>query len=572
MSAQQDLQELLRLITIVRKTPMLQAMGQVKALQTADLKSIKQIAEAPLETVQAALKDDKAARPLHNACKAALKRAASTTSTKRGAPDSTATVTSPKRTKTTTNPFMPRSAELTPQEFEASLELPLCLDEERIANTVIETNRAPLVLAFAVEALRHTMPDQPLSSRLSLGQAVVSANSRSKAVSLGLNRGPSAEEEGWGEGQPRVKVLGREVAVLKRGGYEWRESATTTTATDTATTGEGQGGEGSAAETRTVTSPQVKTEQHITTPTSNNPLTITAHKPTWSTSQPITLKDSTFIARATTITDPSQRKALIDALLHDIPHLQTASHNAWAYRICPPRANFFTPSSGSGSTSTRIREDSFDDGETGSGNLILRILREHGAGDNTLVVLTRWFGGTMLGPDRWRLMQDCVSGALAERLRKTGDEVVVNRGEALWGLDLEDARRKNAQVVGMPVHRPEGARGYLLRSFGRGVVKVGGEGEAEAEEKSTKKPKVKTIKETEAEKEENLGLLLGALRLVFDSWAGHISAVELDRRAWSWYVAVRPDVESGQAGWGAKGKLKLSDVLKLRRYKDSNSY
>ncbi|KAH6617889.1 hypothetical protein B0J18DRAFT_264072 [Chaetomium sp. MPI-SDFR-AT-0129] len=534
MSAQQDLQELLRLITIVRKTPMLQAMGQVKALQTADLKSIKQIAEAPLETVQAALKDDKAARPLHNACKAALKRAASTTSAKRGAPDSTATATSPKRTKTTTNPFMPRSAELTPQEFEASLELPLCLDEERIANTVIETNRAPLVLAFAVEALRHTMPDQPLSSRLSLGQAVVSANSRSKAVSLGLNRGPSAEEEGWGEGQPRVKVLGREVAVLKRGGYEWRESATTTTATATATTGEGDGGEGSVAETTTATS-QVKTEPHSITSTSNNPLTITSPKPTWSTSQPITLKDSTFIARATTLTDPSQRKPLIDTLLHDIPHLQTASHNAWAYRICPPRANFFTPSSSSASSSTRIREDSFDDGETGSGNLILRILREHGAGDNTLVVLTRWFGGTMLGPDRWRLMRDCVSGALAERLRKTGDEVVVDRGEALWGLDLEDARRKNAQVVGMPVHRPEGARGYLLRSFGRGVVEgvVKGEEEGEAE-KSVKKPKVQTIKEMEAEKEENLGLLLGALRLVFESWAGHISAAELDRRAWSW--------------------------------------
>lgn len=38
MSTQQDLQELLRLITVVRKTPMLQAMAQVKALQGADLR------------------------------------------------------------------------------------------------------------------------------------------------------------------------------------------------------------------------------------------------------------------------------------------------------------------------------------------------------------------------------------------------------------------------------------------------------------------------------------------------------------------------------------------------------
>jgi hypothetical protein len=69
----------------------------------------------------------------------------------------------------------------------------------------------------------------------------------------------------------------------------------------------------------------------------------------------------------------------------------------------------------------------------------------------------------------------------------------------------------------------------------------------------------------EAEKEENLGLLLGALRIVFDSWADHLDAAELDRRAWGWYISVRPDVESGQAGWGAKGKVRLSDVLKLRR-------
>jgi hypothetical protein len=37
------------------------------------------------------------------------------------------------------------------------------------------------------------------------------------------------------------------------------------------------------------------------------------------------------------------------------------------------------------------------------------------------------------------------------------------------------------------------------------------------------------------------------------------------------YIAVRPDVESGTAGWGAKGKIKLSDVLKLKRAETGNS-
>lgn len=38
MATQQDLQALLRLLTVARKVPMMQAMTQIKALQAADLK------------------------------------------------------------------------------------------------------------------------------------------------------------------------------------------------------------------------------------------------------------------------------------------------------------------------------------------------------------------------------------------------------------------------------------------------------------------------------------------------------------------------------------------------------
>ncbi|KAH6842853.1 hypothetical protein B0I37DRAFT_383028 [Chaetomium sp. MPI-CAGE-AT-0009] len=567
MATQQDLQELLRLITVGRKTPMMQAMTQIKALQAAELRSIKQIAEAPLETVQSALKDEKGSKALQNACKAVLKRGPSVPN-KRGAPDSA----TPQTKRTKTNPFMAEAVDLTPQELEKSLELPLCMDEERISKTVIETNRAPLVLAFAVEVLRYTMPEQPLSSRLSLGQAVVSANSRSKAVSLGVSKGPSADEEGWGEGQPRVKVLGREIAVLKRGGYEWKgeeEVGEQGVKADAGTAKASSSAPGTQIKTEETQNPETTPEQA----TSNKP----PSKPTWATSQPITLKDSTFVARATHMSEPSQRKALIQSLLADVPHLQTATHNAWAYRLRPPRDAF--------SAISRVHEESFDDGETGCGELMLRAMREAGAVD-TLVVLTRWFGGTMLGPDRWRLMRNCVAAALGERLRRTGAEVTLG-GEALWGLDLEATRagktvvggygsgvRMHAAtgVVGMQVHRPEQARGYLLRSFGSAVVAAAeGEGATAAAAAATGKSpkKAKTLKAMEMEKEENLGLLLGALRIVFDSWAGHLGAAELDRRAWGWYVAVRPDVESGTAGWGAKGKIKLSDVLKLKRPEES---
>lgn len=113
---------------------------------------------------------------------------------------------------------------ITPAAIEESLALPsVVATDEELANTILYTNRAPLVLAFAVTLLKYTMPEQPLSSRLSLAQAAVSANSRSKAVSLGIEKGNSAEEEGWGQGQPTVRVMGREIRVMKRWGYEWKE-------------------------------------------------------------------------------------------------------------------------------------------------------------------------------------------------------------------------------------------------------------------------------------------------------------------------------------------------------------
>ncbi|KAK4208095.1 hypothetical protein QBC37DRAFT_82367 [Rhypophila decipiens] len=555
MASQQDLQELLRLLTVARKVPMMQAMAQIKSLQAVELRSIRQISEAPLATVQTAINDEKAAKALHSACKAAVKRGdlgnSTTSGTKRPASTSDNTAASSKRPK---QDFTSGPVEMTPQELESSLELPVNTDQELISQTAIETNRAPLVLAFAVELLRHTMPEQPLSSRLSLSQAVVSANSRTKAVSIGLEKGPSAEQEGFGEGQPRVRVMGREIAVLKRSGYEWRGDETV----------------GSQVKaTQSDKTQQTETQSSASTST----LTASYYTPTqtqtqiWSTSSPITLRSSTFVARATAISSPSERKFLLQSLLASQPNLKSATHNAWAYRLRPPEG-----SRASAWGSLMIREESFDDGETGAGDLLLKIMRELNT-VNTLVVMSRWYGGIMLGPDRWRLMRNVVTDALGQRLRKAGGEVQLG-GEAVWGLDLEAVRNKSSgsgtgskyggitSVVGTSIHSPQGARTYLLKSFATPSPPTKG---TEGKETTHTKKRKQTLKEIDAEKEDNLGLLLGALRIVFDSWADHLDPAELDRRAWAWYVAVRPDVEHGPGGWGAKGVLRLQSILDLKR-------
>ncbi len=66
-----------------------------------------------------------------------------------------------------------------------------------------------------------------------------------------------------------------------------------------------------------------------------------------------------------------------------------ATHNTWAV-ILPD--------------GTPIKND---DGESGAGMVILRML-EREALTGHIIVVTRWFGGTKLGGDRFRRVQDAV--------------------------------------------------------------------------------------------------------------------------------------------------------------------
>lgn len=54
-----------------------------------------------------------------------------------------------------------------------------------------------------------------------------------------------------------------------------------------------------------------------------------------------------------------------------------------------------------------------DDGETGAGMVILRMLEREGFRDH-LIVVTRWYGGKHLGGDRFRHVQDCVRAYLKD--------------------------------------------------------------------------------------------------------------------------------------------------------------
>ena len=57
-----------------------------------------------------------------------------------------------------------------------------------------------------------------------------------------------------------------------------------------------------------------------------------------------------------------------------------------------------------------------DDGEAGAGMVIVRML-ERAELTNHVIIVTRWFGGTHLGGDRFRRVQDCVTHYLDQMKR-----------------------------------------------------------------------------------------------------------------------------------------------------------
>lgn len=336
--------------------------------------SADHIAKANVQVLQDIFKDQKVAKQILNAGKRVSK--------KRGASTDNTAASSQKRKMTVTV-----TKESTPFEIESSLLLPTpSSPDSELRDMIIVTNRAPLVLAFAVIVLKYTLPEQPISSRLSLAQALVSANSRSKAVSLGIESGQSAEQEGWGEGQPVVKVLGREIRVLKRWDYNPREGQPT------------------------------------------------------------------------------------------------------------------TPATSEGPNSDPVPADDF-----------------LGAGD----------------------IDDA------------------DKMPPLWGVDLEAARSSQGntgsenKTGGLPIYTAQSARSYLLRSIS-------------SVQHTSAPSKSKSNAVVGQEKEECVACLLSAIDSVCRSWAPTLKKDELDRRAWAWYLKVRPDVQSGVQGWGQKGQVKLSDILALR--------
>ncbi|KAF1826418.1 uncharacterized protein K489DRAFT_313021 [Dissoconium aciculare CBS 342.82] len=220
MSAE-SVQTLLRLLSQEAKIPLATALSKIKELQAAGLGSADEIAKTKIDSLKTIFVDEKKSKQVLSAAKRVVK--------KRAAADDNVDAKPAVKKRKPADSLFETSEELSPAAIEESLILPTSdLSEDGLSDVVLHTNRAPLVLAFVVTLLKHTMPGQPLSSRLSLAQAYVSITSRSRAVSLGIESGKSAEEEGFGDGQPVVTIMGKDIRVIRRYDYDWNSPPQTT--------------------------------------------------------------------------------------------------------------------------------------------------------------------------------------------------------------------------------------------------------------------------------------------------------------------------------------------------------
>ena len=108
--------------------------------------------------------------------------------------------------------------------------------------------------------------------------------------------------------------------------------------------------------------------------------------------QILTDKGSKYAVSGCPVTD----RAAIDAALRQLKTDRAyakATHNTW----------------GASLSATGLIKG--DDGESGAGMVILRMLEREDLHDH-LVIVTRWYGGKHLGGDRFRHVQTCVRAYL----------------------------------------------------------------------------------------------------------------------------------------------------------------
>ncbi|XP_051879613.1 protein IMPACT [Pristis pectinata] len=124
-----------------------------------------------------------------------------------------------------------------------------------------------------------------------------------------------------------------------------------------------------------------------------------AELPPMAHGEPITDRRSTFQAHLAPVVMLKQVKLHLQKL-YENKKIASATHNIYAYRIyCEDKQTFL--------------QDCEDDGETAAGGRLLHLMQILDV-RNVLVVVSRWYGGILLGPDRFKHINNCARNLLID--------------------------------------------------------------------------------------------------------------------------------------------------------------
>jgi putative IMPACT (imprinted ancient) family translation regulator len=112
----------------------------------------------------------------------------------------------------------------------------------------------------------------------------------------------------------------------------------------------------------------------------------------------VVLNGSTFMGHCAPIGVKDDVSSVMATLLQDTA-VAKATHNIYAYRV---------------RERNKIVEGQKDDGEHGAGHHILQLMREQKV-ENCMIVVTRWYGGQNLGPQRFDCIVNSARSALHMR-------------------------------------------------------------------------------------------------------------------------------------------------------------
>jgi len=157
-------------------------------------------------------------------------------------------------------------------------------------------------------------------------------------------------------------------------------------------------------------------------------------------------KDSNFVAAIYLATNPSEAQAAIRHHRLVVHGPKKASHEIAAWRYMAVKSG---RSGVNGPGDFEVKGNYDDDGEKGGGGRILKVMQGQGVID-AIVIVSRWFGGTLLGPARFTHIETCAMEVCTKfknkelveeyigQLKELDDEVAKLRKSLASSADNDD--------------------------------------------------------------------------------------------------------------------------------------